>query len=157
MARLEELTRDAWVKGVLPDAVVNVIDVKWHGSSVVELTAKDTAGRLGTHLLHRDRGPTLETASARRPCRVDGDGEMLPRQFDGVLLFPFTRDAIKVIRESTGGRPGEVLRRANRLIDDGAANQTPVIDAAQVQEFFREQVPHAAVTPRHPPFGSLEG
>jgi len=60
MAKLEELAVGAWVKGVLPDALVNVIDVKWHGSSVIELTYKDAAGRLGNELLYRDREPTLE-------------------------------------------------------------------------------------------------
>jgi hypothetical protein len=34
MARLEELTRGAAVKGVLPEAVVSVVDVKWHGEVV---------------------------------------------------------------------------------------------------------------------------
>jgi hypothetical protein len=34
MARLEDLTRDAVVKGVLPDTPVTVVDVKWYGSAV---------------------------------------------------------------------------------------------------------------------------
>ena len=38
MSRLEDLTRGAQVRGVLPDATVTVLDVKWHGSSVAELT-----------------------------------------------------------------------------------------------------------------------
>src|SRR5207249_3145931 len=59
MARLEDLTRGAAVKGVLPDGLVTVVDVKWHGSTVVELTYRDAAGRLGSELLYRDREPTL--------------------------------------------------------------------------------------------------
>src|SRR6267378_895022 len=74
MAKLEELTRGAWVKGVLPDASVNVVDVQWHGTSVVELTYKDAAGRLGNELLYRDREPTLEIAVAGKPWSFDGDG-----------------------------------------------------------------------------------
>src|SRR2546422_1491703 len=74
MAKLEELTRGAWVKGVLPDASVNVVDVQWHGTSVVELTYKDATGRLGNELLYRDREPALEVVSAGRPWSFDGDG-----------------------------------------------------------------------------------
>ena len=62
MARLEELTRGATVKGVLPESLVTIVDVKWHGSSVVELTYKDATGRLGSELLYRHREPTLEIA-----------------------------------------------------------------------------------------------
>jgi superfamily II DNA or RNA helicase len=41
MARLEELTRGAAVKGILPEDLVTAVDVKWHGSAVAELTYKD--------------------------------------------------------------------------------------------------------------------
>ena len=51
MARLEDLTKGTSVRGVLPDGMVTVVDVKWHGSSVAELTYKDAAGRLGHALL----------------------------------------------------------------------------------------------------------
>lgn len=55
MARLEELTRGATVKGVLHECLVTVVDLKWHGSSVTELTYKDPAGRQGSELLYRHR------------------------------------------------------------------------------------------------------
>ena len=58
MARLEELTRGSSVKGILPDGLVTVVDVRWFGSAAVELTYKDAAGRLGNELLYRDREPT---------------------------------------------------------------------------------------------------
>ena len=61
MARLEDLTRGAAVKGILPDGLVTVVDVKWHGSAVAELTYKDASGRLGSELLYRDREPTIES------------------------------------------------------------------------------------------------
>ena len=45
MARLEELKRGAAVKGILADASVIVVDVKWYGSSVAEpLTKTPAAG-----------------------------------------------------------------------------------------------------------------
>jgi len=77
MARLEDLTKGAAVRGVLPDGVVSVVDVRWHGSNVVELTYKDAAGRLGNELLYRDREPALEVVEAGRPWSFDGDGELL--------------------------------------------------------------------------------
>ena len=77
MARLEELTRGATVKGILPDHLITVVDVAWHGSSVVELTYKDARGYLGSELLYRDREPTLEIVSVGRPWSFDGDGAML--------------------------------------------------------------------------------
>lgn len=77
MARLEELTRGASIRGILPDCLVTVVDVKWHGSAVVELTYKDPSGRLGSELLYRDREASLEVVSAGAPWSFDGDGEML--------------------------------------------------------------------------------
>ncbi len=76
MARLEELTRGASIRGVLPDSLVTVVDVKWLGSSVVELVYKDPGGRLGSELLYRDREPDLEVVAAGRSWSFDGDGAL---------------------------------------------------------------------------------
>jgi len=76
MARLEELTRGASLKGILPDGLVTVVDVRWHGSAVVELTYKDATGRLGNELLYREREPTIEIVSVGRPWSFDGDGSL---------------------------------------------------------------------------------
>src|SRR6516162_4371658 len=74
MAHLEELTQGASVKGVLPGCLVTVIDVRWHGSTAIELTYKDPSGNLGNQLLFRDNEPTLEIIEAGRPWSFDGDG-----------------------------------------------------------------------------------
>jgi SNF2 family DNA or RNA helicase len=74
MARLEELKRGAAVKGILPDCLVIVIDVKWYGTAAIELTYKDPAGKPGVILLYRDREPTLEIGETGRPWSFDGDG-----------------------------------------------------------------------------------
>ncbi|MBI4902182.1 MAG: DUF3883 domain-containing protein [Acidobacteria bacterium] len=76
MAKLEELTRGASVKGILPDCLVTVIDVKWYGSAAVELTYKDPAGKPNVVLLYRDREPTLEIGETGRPWSFDGDGKL---------------------------------------------------------------------------------
>lgn len=74
MARLEDLTRGATVKGILPDCLVIIVDVKWHGSTVVEVTYKDASGRPANELLYRDREPTLEIVTQGTPFSFDGDG-----------------------------------------------------------------------------------
>src|SRR5436305_10101431 len=76
MATLEEITRGTAVKGILPDALVTISDVRWIGTVAVEVTYKDTAGRLGNELLYRDREPTLAIVEAGRPWSFDGDGAM---------------------------------------------------------------------------------
>ncbi|MCJ2542483.1 helicase-related protein [Thermostichus vulcanus] len=77
MAQLEDLTRGALVKGLLPTHNVIVIDAKWHGSDVVELTYKDANGQPHTELLFRDREPTLEIVTEGQPWSFDGDGALL--------------------------------------------------------------------------------
>src|SRR5262245_57817361 len=77
MARLEELTRGAAVRGILPDALITVVDAQWHGSDAVELTYKDAGGRLGSEILFRDREPALAIAEAGKPWSFDGDGALL--------------------------------------------------------------------------------
>ncbi|NBD33763.1 MAG: DUF3883 domain-containing protein [Cyanobacteria bacterium] len=77
MTQLEDLTRGATVRGVLPNQNVTVIDTQWHGSDVVELTYKDTDGQPHTELLFRDRESTLEIVTEGRPWSFDGNGELL--------------------------------------------------------------------------------
>jgi hypothetical protein len=36
--KLEELTKGSLIKGILPNQIITVIDVKWCGSNAVELT-----------------------------------------------------------------------------------------------------------------------
>jgi len=74
MARLEELTHGAALRGILPDSLVTIVDVKRYGSEAVELTYKDAGGRPGVRLLYRDDEPSLELVSVGRPWSFDGDG-----------------------------------------------------------------------------------
>ncbi|MTI83874.1 MAG: DUF3883 domain-containing protein [Firmicutes bacterium] len=77
MARLEELTPGTSVKGILPDCLVNVVDIKWYGNAVIELTYKDSSGHLGNQLLYRYNEPTLEIVDIGRSWSFDGDGALL--------------------------------------------------------------------------------
>src|SRR3989454_152864 len=77
MAQLEQLTRGATVKGILPDSLVTVVDVQWHGDVAITLTYRDAAGHLGNEILYRDREPGLEIATVGLPWSFDGDGTLL--------------------------------------------------------------------------------
>ncbi len=77
MAQLEQLTRGATVKGILPDALITVVDVQWHGDVAITLTYRDAAGHLGNEILYRDREPGLEIATVGLPWSFDGDGTLL--------------------------------------------------------------------------------
>ena len=76
MPRLEEITRGAVVEGVLPDGSVTVVDVNWIGSAAIELTYKDSQGRLGSELLYRDRETVLEILESGMSWSFDGDAAL---------------------------------------------------------------------------------
>jgi len=76
MAALEDITRGAAVKGILPNSLATISDVRWIGTVAIEVTYKDSNGRLGNELLYRDREPTLEIVEAGRPWSFDGDSAL---------------------------------------------------------------------------------
>lgn len=73
MARLEDITRGASVRGIVPDGLVAIVDVKWIGEIAIEVTYKSAEGQLGNELIYRDREPTIEVATAGSPWSFDGD------------------------------------------------------------------------------------
>ena len=77
MTKLEELTRSAIVSGILPNQNVTIIDVKWHGSDVVELTYKDHQGHPHVTLKLRDDENTINIVTDGLPWSFDGDGGLL--------------------------------------------------------------------------------
>jgi len=76
MARLEDLTPGAAVKGIIPDRQVTVVQTKWFGTNCIEITYKDTQGKLGNELLYRMSEPSLEIMTEGRPWSFDGDGAL---------------------------------------------------------------------------------
>lgn len=76
MAQLEDITRGAVVKGILPDGFVTVVDVSWIGTVAIELTYKDSSGKLGNELVYRDREVELEVLQAGKPWSFDGDADL---------------------------------------------------------------------------------
>lgn len=75
--QLEELTKGSLIKGILPNQIITVIDVKWCGSNAVELTYKDANGHLGNELIYRETETTLEIVTQNRPWNFTADGYLL--------------------------------------------------------------------------------
>jgi SNF2 family DNA or RNA helicase len=76
MAQLEELTPTASVRGILPNGLVTVVNVQWHGSAAVELTYKTPEGRVANELLYRHDESRIEVVTVGRPWSFDGDGDL---------------------------------------------------------------------------------
>ena len=74
MVRLEDIKPDVEISGVIPDGVVTVVRVQWHGSSALTLTYRDTAGHVEEQILYRDAEPRLEIIDQGRPYLFNGDG-----------------------------------------------------------------------------------
>ena len=63
MLKLEDLTPNAAIRGVLPDGLVTAVNVQWFGSEALELTYKTSVGRLSSEILYRrdeDRPEVVE-------------------------------------------------------------------------------------------------
>jgi SNF2 family DNA or RNA helicase len=76
MSRLEDLQPNAAVRGILPDALVTVVNVQWFGSEALELTYKTPAGKVANELLYRHDEPRIEVVEQGRPWSFDGDGAL---------------------------------------------------------------------------------
>ena len=72
---LEDLTPNAAVRGIVPDAVVTVVGVQWYGTAALELTYKTATGRVANELLYRGDEARLEVVDQGRPWSFDGDGK----------------------------------------------------------------------------------
>src|ERR1700686_4432792 len=72
--KLDDLQPNAIVRGILPDALVTVVNVQWFGSEALELTYKDAAGKVANELIYRHDEPRIEVVEQGRPWSFDGDG-----------------------------------------------------------------------------------
>src|SRR5260370_34780142 len=76
MSRLEDLTQNASIRGILPSGLVTVVSVQWHGSESLELTYKTPEGKVANELLYRHDEPRIEVIEQGRPWSFDGDGAL---------------------------------------------------------------------------------
>ena len=88
----EDLQATASVRGILADALVTVVSVRWFGSDALELTYRGAGGELGSEILYRDDEARLEMVEQRRPWSFDADGE----------LFRLVSEALRIV--NGGGR-----------------------------------------------------
>jgi SNF2 family DNA or RNA helicase len=76
MSLLEDLKPNAAVRGILPNSLVTVVSVQWHGSEALELTFKAPDGKVANELLYRHDEPRIEIVQEGRPWSFDGDGAL---------------------------------------------------------------------------------
>ena len=102
MPKLEDITRGAVVKGILPDGFVTVVDVKWIGSVAIELTYKESSGKLGNELIYRDREIDLEIMESGKPWSFDGNPDLfrLVSEAHRIGLAYFPQNAMKIMIRS---------------------------------------------------------
>ena len=75
MSRLEDLTVGSLVSGLVNNEKVQVVAVKWYGSSVLEITYKNTQGMLASQLLYREDEAHLDVQEDNLPWSFDANGD----------------------------------------------------------------------------------
>ncbi len=83
--QLEQLQPHAAVRGILPDALVTVVNVQWYGSGAVELTYKTPSGKVATLLGRPDAVVTIHGGIGRE-ARVKAQEAFLHDPTVQVLL-----------------------------------------------------------------------
>ena len=77
MSKLEELTVGSSVKGIVSNDAVQIVAVKWYGSSVLELTFKNSQGKVGNELVYREDEARLEVQDDSLLWSFDADGDTM--------------------------------------------------------------------------------
>jgi len=76
MTKLEDLIPGVFVKGITPNEVVEVINVKWHGTTAIELIYKDSSGNPRNELLYRSSESDIEIIDRESKWDFSGGGEL---------------------------------------------------------------------------------
>lgn len=74
MLTLEELRPNAVVRGIIPERAVTVVSTQWFGQNAVELTYKDSEGKVANTLLYRSNQSELALVEEGRPWAFDAEG-----------------------------------------------------------------------------------
>src|SRR6202140_4231066 len=119
MSKLEDLKPNASVRGILPNGLITVVSVQWHGSAALELTYKTAEGKVANELLYRDDEPRIEVVEQGRPWSFDGDG----------ALFRLVSEAQRI--------------RLAHLFDPGLAVHTSIVDPLphQITAVYESMLP----------------
>ena len=126
MMTLEQLQTNAALRGIVPDALVTVVNVQWFGSEALELTYKTADGKVANELLYRHDEPRLEIVEQGRPWSFDGDG----------ALFRLVSEAQRI--------------RLAHLFDPVLAVHTSVVDPLphQITAVYEEMLPRQPLPPQ---------
>lgn len=76
MAKLEEITPGASLRGILPNSLVTVVSIDWYGTEALELTYKDPNGVVANQVLYRSDESRLEIPKEGKPWSFDGDSAL---------------------------------------------------------------------------------
>lgn len=74
MLKLEDITKDAQIRGIQADEVVRIVQVEPVGNSAITVYYKDSQGKLGEQMLFRSDESRLALASEGRPWAFDAPG-----------------------------------------------------------------------------------
>lgn len=74
VARLEDLQKGAQIVGIAANGPVTIVDLNWHGSSMVEVVYTDADGNVDRELLDREYEPRLRVIEQGRAFAFDSDG-----------------------------------------------------------------------------------
>ncbi len=75
MLKLEDIKKDAQIRGIQADEIVRIVQVEPVGDSAVTVYYKDSQGRLSEQMLFRSDEGRLDLAEAGRPWAFDAPGE----------------------------------------------------------------------------------
>jgi superfamily II DNA or RNA helicase len=74
MLRLEDIRKDAHIRGIQSDGIVRIVQVEPIGTDVITIYYKDSQGKLGEQMLFRSDELRLSFAQAGRPWSFDAPG-----------------------------------------------------------------------------------
>ncbi len=77
MVKLEELKQGCIIRGLIPRQDIIVVDVKWYGNDAVELTYKDSSGKVGNQLIFRSDEERLKVITEGQAWSFEADGKRL--------------------------------------------------------------------------------
>ena len=75
MLKLEDIKKDAQIRGIQADEIVRVVQVDPVGNDALTVYYKDSQGRLSEQMLFRSDESRLDLAKAGRPWAFDALGE----------------------------------------------------------------------------------
>jgi hypothetical protein len=76
MAKLEELSTGAAVRGVAGTAIATIVNVNWYGSNCIDVVYKTADGRVANDILYRDDEARIEIVQPGRVWSFEGDGDL---------------------------------------------------------------------------------